>query len=304
VDLDRGRQSPSIAGDVHARRWWPDPLGSGVRYAAAELSAHPRPIALWRLALAVVLAISTVGRALAGSIEPDRPELTESARLVPRGSLQLETGVAFSGERRAATSTEHRFDTEADLRIGVTRQIEVDLEGEPFVRVRGPQDDTGFGDITLGVRYRFVEAFEDALWPPSLAVKPFVKFPVASKPIGSGRLDAGVLLLGSFTLPWEFEIEVNLGGAAIGQTRPNGYLGQAIATASLSRDLTPALNGFFEVLWSSREERGDTAHFAINTGVVYRVTPRLAVDAGVQTSLVGRGPDYIVRAGLSVRFRR
>src|SRR5262245_12773307 len=125
-----------------------------------------------RLALAALLALSAVGPAHAASIEPDRPELTESARLVPRGSLQLESGVVFSSERRAGTSTEHTFDIEADLRIGVTRHLEVDLEGEPFVRVRGPQDDTGFGDITLGVRYRFVEAFEDALWPPSLAVKP------------------------------------------------------------------------------------------------------------------------------------
>jgi len=255
-----------------------------------------------RLALAALLALSAVGPAHAASIEPDRPELTESARLVPRGSLQLETGVVFSSERRAGTSTEHTFDIEADLRIGVTRHLEVDLEGEPFVRVRGPQDDTGFGDITLGVRYRFVEAFEDALWPPSLAVKPFVKLPVADQPIGTGRLDGGVLLLASFTLPWEFELEANLGGAAVGQTR--GYLGQALASASLSRDLTPSLNGFLELLFSSREERDDTAHFAINTGLVYRVTPRFAVDAGVQTSLLGRGPDYVIRAGLSVRFRR
>jgi hypothetical protein len=256
-----------------------------------------------RLAFALLLCVSLVGRAVAAEIEPDRPELTESARLVPRGSLQLETGVVFSGERRAGNASEHAFNIEADLRIGVTRQIEVDLEGEPFVRVRGPQDDTGFGDITVGLRYRFVEAFEDSLWPPSLAVKPFVKLPVAGQPIGTGRLDFGFLVLASFDLPRDFELEVNIGAAAIGQTRPNGYLGQAIATASLSRDLMPALNGFFEILFNSAEERDDSA-LAINTGVIYRVTPRFAVDAGVQTSLLGRGPDYVVRAGLSVRFRR
>jgi hypothetical protein len=256
------------------------------------------------LALAVLLSVSSVGPAVAGSIEPDRPELTESARLVPRGSLQLETGVVFSGERRAGTASEHAFNIEADLRIGVSRQIEVDLEGEPFVRVRGPQDDTGFGDVTLGVRYRLVEAFEDALWPPSVAVKPFVKLPVASQPIGTGRVDVGLLLLASFALPGDFELEANVGGAAIGQTRPNAFLGQALASASLSRDVMPSLNAFFEILFSSAGERDDTAHFAVNTGLIYRVTPRFAVDAGVQTSLLGRGPDYVVRAGLSVRFRR
>ncbi|HEY7039176.1 MAG TPA: transporter [Methylomirabilota bacterium] len=260
-------------------------------------------MATLRLVLAILLAVSAAPRARAAEIEPDRPELTESARLVPRGAFQLESGLSYSRERRGGRPAEKTFEAETDLRIGLLHDVELNLDWEPLVRVRGPEDDTGIGDVTLGVRYRFVEGFEDALWPPHLGVKIFAKLPVAEEPLGTGRPDFGVLFLASLELPYDFELEVNLGGAALGQTRPNGYLAQGIATASLSRDLTPSLLSFLELLFNSPAERGERSQFAINVGLVYRLTRSLAIDAGIQTSLAGQGPDYVVRTGLSVLWR-
>jgi Putative MetA-pathway of phenol degradation len=268
----------------------------------------PRRVAPAALAhipwLALLLMIALAGATAGEEIQPDRPEVTESARLVPRSSLQLETGFVFSSQRSAGMPTENTFGIEADLRIGVARQLEVDIEGDPFVRVRGPQDDTGFGDITLGVRYRFLEGVEDEPWPPSLAVKPFVKIPVAGEPIGTGRPDFGLLLLASFSLPWEFELEMNAGAAAIGQVDSGGYRAQALASAAISRDIGQGLFGFLEFFYRSREQRDEGQQFNINTGLVYRITPIFAVDAGVQVSLLGQAPDYVIRTGLSVLFGR
>ena len=202
------------------------------------------------LRLGLLLLALCAAPSIAAEIEVDRPELTESAKLVPRGAIQLESGIAFSRERQAGLAPERTFQAEADLRIGLARNVELNLGWDPLVRVRGSDDDTGVGDVTLGVRYRFVEGFEDVLWPPHVAVKVFAKLPAAEEPLGTGRPDFGALLLASFELPLDFELEVNLGAAAIGQTRPNGYLAQAIATASLSRDLAPSLLGFFEVLFN------------------------------------------------------
>ena len=171
---------------------------------------------------ALLVLMASVSSALAAEIESDRPELTESAKLVPRGAVQLETGLEYSRERQAGQPTEKTFGIGGDLRIGLGRDVELNVGWQPLVRVRGSQDDTGVGDVTLGVRYRFVEG----------------------------------LLLASLELPYDFELEVNLGAAAIGQTRPNGYLAQGIATASLSRDLTSSLVGFLELLFTTRDERG------------------------------------------------
>jgi len=56
-------------------------------------------------------------------------------------------------------------------------------------------------------------------------------------------------------------------------------------------------------VFNSRGERAGREQLAGNVGVVYRLTRSLAVDAGVQASLLGRGPDDVVRTGLSVLWR-
>src|SRR5215467_5329353 len=98
-------------------------------------------------AIALCVIVSATNTTAAEEIQPDRPEVTESARLLPRGAAQLETGFLYSSQRAAGLPTEKVFGIEGVLRIGVARAVELNLEGEPLVRVRGPQDDTGFGDV-------------------------------------------------------------------------------------------------------------------------------------------------------------
>ena len=79
-------------------------------------------------ALVVVVALLLVSVSAAAipaaEINPDRPEVTESAKLVPRGAVQLESGVALSRERRADVTAERTFQIEGDLRIGVAHDID------------------------------------------------------------------------------------------------------------------------------------------------------------------------------------
>ena len=255
------------------------------------------------LALALTTSLVALPAAAEDEIEPDRPEQTESAKLVPRGAVQLESGVAISRERRAGKASEFMLESEADFRIGIARSVELDVGWQPLLHVWGREHDTGPGDVTVGVRYRFLEGAEDAPWSPHLAVKLFSKLPVAGEPLGTGRPDFGGLFLLSVELPHDVQLEINLGVAAVGQTRPNGYLPQGLATASVSREIVSSLLGFVEVLFNSAVERHQRGQLALNVGLVYRLTRDLAVDAGVQTSLVGQGPDYVLRTGLSVLWR-
>jgi len=68
------------------------------------------PMAALVLVVALLLVIPSAPPTLAAEIEPDGPELTESAKLVPRGAVQLESGLAFSRERRAGLATEKTFE--------------------------------------------------------------------------------------------------------------------------------------------------------------------------------------------------
>lgn len=251
-----------------------------------------------------VLLLCTPGVAGAdGEISTDRPDVSDNTKTVRPGALQIESGLAYSTSRVGGSESERRLGLELTLRAGLTDRFEVQLGGEPFVRLRGETDDTGHGDLTLAAKYRFLDEREGAWWP-SLGLRPFVKVPIAGAPLGSDRPDFGLILLASFDLPGHLALDVNAGLAAVGQLRPGGYLLQALTTASLSREVTEALSAFVEVTYASREARDARDAVGLNTGIIYLVTKDVALDVAVGTSLVGPGPDYAVKAGVSVRFGR
>ncbi len=258
------------------------------------------------LAGACALALLPLGAWAADEpepISPDRAGASLSTTTVGRGAVQLETGLAYERERIGGSPTERRFTVEAALRAGVTERLELRIEAEPLVRLRGAEDDTDHGDFTVSAKYRFLDASEGS-WRPSLGVLPFVKLPVAEAPIGSGKTDFGALLLASFALPGQVSLDVDAGLAAVGQSRPGGYLLQAIVAAGASRDLTDWLTLFSDLVYASRAERAARDSVALDAGVIWRPTRDVAVDASVVTSLAGPGPDWAVRGGVSIRFGR
>lgn len=236
-------------------------------------------------------------------VDPDRPDISNSARTLPRGIVQVESGTEYARTSRGGTSAERRLAVQLDVRAGLTDRLEARLESEPLVRLRGSDDDTGSGDYTFGVKYRFFDPDDRSAWP-TLAAILFVKAPVAASPTGSERPDFGGRLLASFDLPANLGLDLNAGMTAVGQSRPSGYLLQAFVAASLSHELTERLSPFVEVVYTSREEWRGRDALLLDAGLVYKLTRWLAVDAAASTSLAGVVPDYAFVAGFTVRFGR
>jgi hypothetical protein len=252
--------------------------------------------------LTVALCLAGAAPA-AAQVVPDRPDVSNGTATVPPGAAQVEVGVEFARARVAAAPDSRRLALQTTLRAGLAERLEARLEAEPVVRLRGGDDDTGPGDVVLGLKYRFLDARADAPWP-ALGVLPFVKVPAADEPIGSERADAGVLALASLDLPWELGLAVNAGVVAVGQRRPEGWLVQGVASVALSRELVERLGGFVEVFYASREARDGRDSVGLDAGLVWAVARDVALDVAVETSLAGAGPDYAVRSGVSVRFGR
>ena len=252
--------------------------------------------------LVAVLA-SGVAAAERDVLDPDRPDVTTGAKTVGAGRVQLESGAFYSRTSAAGEPTERRLSAEMLLRIGVSERVEVRVDGDPIVRLRGPDHATDVGDFRLSVKWRLFDPGENAAWP-ALALLPIVKLPTAPTPIGTGKADYGLVLAASFELPADFGLDASAGVAAVGQTRPSGHLLQALVSASLSRKLGAAIAGFAEVFYASREEWSGRDQVGIDAGIIWTVLPNLALDAAVGTSLYGSMPDVFVRAGGSVRFGR
>lgn len=257
------------------------------------LAAFGAAVILWLWAAAAV----------AQDINPDRPDLTTSAEVVPAGALQIETGLEYKLARVGGGPTERQLSVQAVLRLGLTSALEISLEGVPFVWLRAAEDDSGSGDYMLGLKYRFHAPSPDGAGP-SLALKPLVKLPTAREPIGSERIDFGALFLMTLGLPWGLSLDANAGVAAIGQRRPDGFIPQGIVSASLSWAVTERLSTITELFFTTKDERAGRDSLLTTVALMYRVTPRLAVDAGMRTTLTGQGPDWSAFIGLSVRLWR
>jgi hypothetical protein len=235
------------------------------------------------------------------NVEPDRPTVSNSTHTVPVKALQVELGLEYARSRHDSNPTERRLALHTTLRTGLSDRVEVRLEGEPLVRLQEEHDDIGLGDMAVGLKYRVFEPSEGQRGP-ALGVQPFVKIPTARTPIGSGRLDAGVLLLADQDLPGEVHLTVNAGLIAVGQ--PHGSLLQGLAAASVSREFWGRLSPFFEGFFASREEREGRDTVGLDTGLVYLLTRRVAIDAAAEMTLNRRRPDYALRTGLSLLLGR
>ncbi len=257
--------------------------------------------------LPALCLVVTIGAAGAAAEEPeriqtDRPSISTSASTVAPGALQIESGVTYSRTSVGGSPADKQFTIEATWRAGLTERLEVRLEGEPLVVTRNEQDDTGLGNLTLDAKYRFSDGREDS-WRPSLGVLPFVTFPVAHAPHGTNIPDFGLIGIASFDFPLGLSLDANLGVGGKAQ-RPQGYLAQGFASAALGLDIGERWSIFGEVFYSSAAERGARGSVGFDAGVQFFVTRVIAVDAAAQTSLAGPGPDYLFRAGFSIRFGR
>ena len=85
-------------------------------------------------------------------------------------------------------------------------------------------------------------------------------------------------------------------------TADGGEISRAQAALGLSRDVTQSLQWFTDVSFASRDERHGHSSLGVDTGIVWWPTPNVAVDASFVSSLVGQGPDWGFRSGVSVRF--
>jgi hypothetical protein len=247
------------------------------------------------LILACACLAGTLAAPAAEPMVTDRPDFTESATIVPRGYFQLEAG--FTVEDADAVDVVQVG--EALLRFSLDELWEVRLGFPSHLSVDTPGGDlTGTGDASIGTKRYLgqITALNDAY----SAVLLSMSVPTAGGDFDSSSWQPDAVLALGWDLDGGWGLGANLGYtyADDGDERFSRLRG----SLSLGVPLGSQLSAFAETyVFNKESEAGSTAWYA-DTGLTYRLTDDLQLDARVGFGLSDDTSDFFFGAGVSTRW--
>jgi hypothetical protein len=231
-------------------------------------------------------------------IEPDRPDVTNSAHLVGTGRLQIEIGGAYTRASRELTG----FGSPVLARVGVSEWIEARIGADGWVaRTEGNARQSGFGNVQAGAKLRLLS---DSHGAPIVSVLPAINLPTASasKGLGSGDADYTLTVLTGADVGVRGHVDVNYGFGQIGAGGGRHFTQHLVSvSASVSAE---RWDPYAEVFWLSAQDPEGGAVAAIDVGAIYHVRNHLALDGGLQIGFSHTAPDLAIFAGLSLGLKR
>lgn len=246
---------------------------------------------LWLAAAAVAAFGQSPPPAADPEIVTDRPDVTESSIVVPKGSLQFENGLTWTGDRGQST-----LDLSETLaRLGISRLTELRFVVPNYqTGLGGGASASGFGDIAVGMKQQLGPLAGDvdlsviiALSLPTGAAQvsshgydPFIKFP------WSKDLKAGWSIGGMESLFW-YTID-----------RRRDLTGEH--TFYIEKQITGPWDAFAEYAGDYAQRGGskELAHF----GTAYKLTPKNQIDFHFGFGLSKATPGKFFAVGYSVLF--
>lgn len=177
-------------------------------------------------------------------IVTDRPDQTESATIVPPGSLQVETGITFTSDTRGL---DPGIDKQQGLalgttliRVGLLKNLELRLIGQHsqsqtfFRNINETESESGVSDIAIGGKFGITE--EDGLIP-EMALNLHMGLPVGGENFRPSVAVPDFRLLLAKTLTEDLSLGLNLGAEYSGDKPDDTF----VYTLSLAMGLTNKL---------------------------------------------------------------
>ncbi len=221
-------------------------------------------------------------------VTAQRPIYSTDTATAPEGTAEFQLG---------GTWEPHSFgDTPFYLGYGVTPSTELFVGGSPVLHVDEPgSSETGFGDLTLGVRDRFTEEEGGA---PSTAIQVTLKLPTASETrgLGTGELDlllAGVLTksIGDYSVTGFYSLDL------LGEPSGGFDIGHSLALLST----TPMFGRFaaFGELTAIVIPEQDESQLFSTVALTFNPSDTLVLDLGVVVGFTDDSPDFQLVFGLT-----
>lgn len=235
-------------------------------------------------------------QAQAPELVTDRPDQTESAVAVSRGSVQVETGYLFA---RALDGVDSHTAPGTLVRIGLGGRTELRLG---HAGIMGSGGHRGAGDSEIGAKVNLIPAAEG--WRPQLAVLGGLSLPTGADAYSSGGADPSFLFAFAHDLTPKLSLGYNAGAAwesSPGQPNRDAFV---VYSLVLGVGLTDRLGTFLEIFGDRQVTGAASTSASVDGGFTLLLDDLVQWDVSVGRRLHGPADDLFVGTGLSLRVPR
>ena len=240
--------------------------------------------------------------AAADAISTDRPGFLFATSVLEPGGVQLEAGVPnlVRDDGGGVRSTLINFPTVLRLGLGAALELQVGHSLFNHAEVEAgalETDESGLGDLALGLKWA-APMGESA---PQLVLVGTANVPTGDDEFSSGRPAYFLNAVAGWDLGGGRSLSA-MAGYARAPEDGGGHAESGAAVASLGFPLGGDWGGYVEA--GHFPGFGGTADTAFaGGGVTWRIDDRLQLDAFFDRGLNSASPDWMIGAGVSVRFR-
>ncbi len=228
----------------------------------------------------------------------DRPDVTESASIVPRKYLQVEAGGYFESFRKEINDYRTKAFNTTLIRYGLLDNLELRLGWDYLERINRASDSartsqSGLSPLLLGVKVPISD--QVSRWP-AMALLAHLSLPfLASSDFRPATTGVDLRFAFSHTLSEKSSLGYNIGAAMGGDAAQLRYL------YSLSYGYTmTSVVGFYVELYGNLPELGSADHYW-DLGATYLLLPNLQLDITLGRSIT-QGQDLLLSTGISLRI--
>lgn len=226
------------------------------------------------------------------AIVTDRPDVTESSIVVPKGSLQFENGATWTTDH----SNQSVDFSETLVRFGISTRTELRLVTPNYFKDVTGADESGFDDIAVGVKQQL-----GPLWGHfDLAVIVALSLPTGAPAISSHGFDPFV------KFPWSKELAQGWSLGGMQSFFWNTTAGRRNLvwepTLMAEKEISGPWSVFVEYAgdFAQHGSSKQIAHF----GTAYRITPKQQIDFHLGFGVTRAAPEHFLGVGYSIRVDR
>ena len=237
-------------------------------------------------------------------LNSDRPSISQSPKIIPRGTIQLETGYEFEKDETALNQVKHTLYPTTLVRIGILKKAELRLNADyekDITEIMGSTDaidtERGFNNVQVGTKIDIIEG-QGAM--PDIGFIGVITLPVGNQVLRPPHVAPEGALLFNNKISEKVEIQYNAGYR---KSQEQGeYHGEAFYAISGSVKITDQVEWGLE--FAGQKSKDATAENLLDTSFLLKILPNLQMDIIGGLGLNKSSPDYFAGGGVTWRLPR